>query len=53
LLILGGGGIKPEGTNRWQETPKLAEEVRKVEKAYLDIEKYLNEEDLEIEDLLE
>lgn len=52
LLILGGGGVKPGDIRFWQESPELANEVRKVIKVYDDLKKYLDLTGVQIEDLL-
>ncbi|MBU4446057.1 MAG: hypothetical protein L6422_06910 [Candidatus Marinimicrobia bacterium] len=53
LLILGGGGVKPDDIRFWQESPGLSVEVRKVADAFHRIKEHLKDNHLEIEDLLE
>lgn len=52
LLILGGGGIKPDDIRFWQDDPILADAARKVIDVFDDLKKYLNETGNEIEDLI-
>lgn len=52
LLILGGGGVKPDDVRFWQEDPELANAVKKVIDVFDDLNHYLNDPENEIEDLL-
>lgn len=53
MLILGGGGIKPDDIRFWQESTELSAEVRKIADAFNRIHEYLKINNLVIEDILE
>jgi len=52
LLILGGGGVKPNDIRFWQDDPILSVAARKIIDVFSDLKQYLNDTDLEIKDLL-
>ncbi|PIS30283.1 MAG: hypothetical protein COT43_02175 [Candidatus Marinimicrobia bacterium CG08_land_8_20_14_0_20_45_22] len=52
LLILGGGGVKPNDIRFWQESLELSVEARKVTDVFHRLKRYLEESGLTIEDLL-
>lgn len=53
ILILGDGGIKPEGIIAYQDAPELHEKVKKTEKAFEQLEKYCIENKVTIEKIIE
>ena len=53
LLILGGGGIKPNDIRFWQESAELSAAARKIANAFNLIHEYLKINNLVIEDILE
>jgi hypothetical protein len=52
LLILSGGGVKPDDVRFWQEDSFLADCAKKNIKVFDDLKQYLKETGLKIEDLL-
>lgn len=52
LLILGGGGVKPDDIRFWQEDPVLTNAARKIIEVFDKLHQYLSDTDIEIEELL-
>ncbi len=49
-VVLGGGGIKPEGVASYQEIPELDEDVKILEKACELIDERIKEKEIQIND---